>query len=635
MSAIGIFGNFGILGRILVPILTVLVIALGLSAWSSGTVAQSRLVANAEHELSQGVDTLSQRLGDWVDGARKDIAFCSHEQTLLAALTDQAQRQTANARLTAMRETYPDFDAIHVIDPSGLAIASSHAESVGKLNVGDRPFIKAALAGTPSLSDAFVSKRTGKAVCALAQPMRARPDGPVIGAIEAVVDLGTFAQRTVAGLKFGERGITELYDGTGACMAHPDPSRLMKPESSLAKLPHGATVKSAIGGIARFDDADGPAIAAVRSVAGCPWLVVGYAAVAEIVAPALEVRDRIILTSLVALCAVAVASWLVAVAIAHPVRRTAAILDAVAQGDLAQQPADTRIRELAAMNRSLASALAGMRSALGAERVDWAAIGRQTQTRQDLVRSLVQASSGLGATGGHLATSAQSAAGQAATVGAASEEVNRSVQTVAAAAEEMSTAIAEIARTAGEAARAADAAVQGSEEASRLVDHLGDSSKRIGEVVEVITAIAAQTNLLALNATIEAARAGDSGRGFAVVAGEVKELARQTAGSTGDIQARVAEIQRDIAAAIEAIRLVAGRIRDVGAHQATIASAVEEQAATTREITGNVGQAAKGVTEITAGIHAVATAVRSAGEAAEQTRSAADALSKMATDLRG
>ena len=177
--------------------------------------------------------------------------------------------------------------------------------------------------------------------------------------------------------------------------------------------------------------------------------------------------------------------------------------------------------------------------------------------------------------------------------------------------------------------------MRGSAQASQLVDQLGASSKRIGEVVEVIGRIAAQTNLLALNATIEAARAGEAVRGFAVVAGEVKELARQTAGSTGDIQARVAEIQRDIAAAIEAIRTVAVSIKDVGAHQTTIAGAVEEQAATTREITGNVGEAAKGVSEIATSIQGVATAAREASEAAGRTRASAEELARMAADLKG
>jgi methyl-accepting chemotaxis protein len=631
--------RLGIFPRIVLPVIAVIAAGMGVSAWMTSRAVEERLVANATAELAASADGLARRLADWLQTSRINLGFWGQETVFIKSAGNdfigQQARKAASDRLALLHGTYTDFDAIHLIAPNGLVIASSSAESVGTLNLGERPWVKAALAGTPALSEGLRSKRTGRAVCGITQPVLANKDGAVVAVLYAVVDLDTFAQKTVATVGFGERGYAELYDGKGACLAHRKPERILAEEASLDKQAWGAALRAGVGTMVQFAVDGLSHVAAVRAVEGSPWLVDSIAEVEEIVLPAIEVRNRILVVSGIVVLIAFGLVWLVAISIARPVRRTAAVLEAVAEGDLSQQPQRGGGIELERMNGALACALAGMRTALGSKRVDWAAIGRQTASRHELVERLAKASSDLGATGAQLAAAAESAASRATTVGAASEEVSRSVQTVAAGAEEMSSAIAEIARTAGEAARASEAAVQGSEQASHLVDQLGTSSARIGEIVQVITRIAAQTNLLALNATIEAARAGEAGRGFAVVAGEVKELARQTAGSTDDIQQRVAEIQRDIGAAIDAIRLVAARIRDVGSHQTTIAGAVEEQAATTREITGNVSEAAKGVSEISGSIQGVASAAREASEAATRTRSSADELAKMAADLRG
>ncbi len=233
-----------------------------------------------------------------------------------------------------------------------------------------------------------------------------------------------------------------------------------------------------------------------------------------------------------------------------------------------------------------------------------------------------------------MGANAEETSAQANVVSAASEQVSKNVQTVATGVEEMSASIREIAKNAGEAAKVAGTAVTVANTTNATIGKLGESSAEIGKVIKVITSIAEQTNLLALNATIEAARAGEAGKGFAVVANEVKELAKETARATEDISQKIEAIQVDTKGAVEAIKQIGGVINQINDISNTIAGAVEEQTATTNEISRNVAEAAKGSTEIAQNITAVAQAAASTTEGASNTQRAAEELSHIAAELQ-
>jgi methyl-accepting chemotaxis protein len=249
-------------------------------------------------------------------------------------------------------------------------------------------------------------------------------------------------------------------------------------------------------------------------------------------------------------------------------------------------------------------------------------------------QTLAGASTELTSVSEQMAANAEETAVQANVASAAAEQVSKNVTTVATGAEEMGASIKEIAKNANEAAKVATSAVKVAERTNATVAKLGESSAEIGNVIKVITSIAQQTNLLALNATIEAARAGEAGKGFAVVANEVKELAKQTAKATEDISRKIEAIQADTKGAVEAIAQIGNIINQINDIQNTIASAVEEQTATTSEISRNVAEAARGSSEIAQNITGVAQAARGTTEGAGNTKSSADELSRMANDLQ-
>ena len=229
-------------------------------------------------------------------------------------------------------------------------------------------------------------------------------------------------------------------------------------------------------------------------------------------------------------------------------------------------------------------------------------------------------------------TAARSSA-QAGQARDAAGAISESVHTAAAGTEQMTASIRQIAQSAAEAARVGQRAGQLAAETEATVTALGDSSTEISNVIKVISAVAEQTNLLALNATIEAARAGEAGKGFAVVASEVKDLAQQTGAATEEISRRIQAIQADSRAAVESITQITHVVREITDHQAAIAAAVDEQSATTTELSQGITAAADAVGNVN---HAIAAVSRDAGHTADEVgrvREAAEQLNSISGEL--
>ena len=259
---------------------------------------------------------------------------------------------------------------------------------------------------------------------------------------------------------------------------------------------------------------------------------------------------------------------------------------------------------------------------------------RMIQSIAGTAEQLAAASEELSSTSQQITANSEETTAQARVVSEAGSQVNINLQTLSSGAEEMNVTIGEIAKNATEAARVAGEAVAAADSANRTVSRLGESSVEIVKVIEVITSIAQQTNLLALNATIEAARAGEAGKGFAVVANEVKELAKQTAKATEEIKQKITIIRENTNGAVGAIGGIKGVIDRISQISTEIATAVEEQSATTSEMARNVSEAARGATTISSNIQGVAEAAQNTSTNVGEAQSATEHLARMATQLR-
>jgi methyl-accepting chemotaxis protein len=253
---------------------------------------------------------------------------------------------------------------------------------------------------------------------------------------------------------------------------------------------------------------------------------------------------------------------------------------------------------------------------------------------KDVVRLVSSSATELRATAQSMSSTAEQTNTRATAVAAASEQASANVQTVATAAEELSTSIIEISRQVAESAKVTGKAVDDTARTNASVQGLAAAAQKIGDVLKLINDIAGQTNLLALNATIEAARAGEAGKGFAVVASEVKSLANQTAKATEDIAAQIGAIQSATGEAVSAIDEITTTVRHVNEIATSIASAVEEQGAATKEIARNVQQASAGTSEVSSNIAGVTQAAADTGSASSQVLGAAGELAKQSERLR-
>jgi methyl-accepting chemotaxis protein len=313
-------------------------------------------------------------------------------------------------------------------------------------------------------------------------------------------------------------------------------------------------------------------------------------------------------------------AWRTTRSITRPLTESVAVLSAVADGDLTRRLDVRGDDEVARMGRSMNHALSTISEVMPA-------FGRTAGGVASISERIAVLSD-------RIAGGAAESSAQTHVVAEAASEVSRSVQTVAAGSQEMGDSIREIAHSTTEAAMVANQAVGTVDSTTVTVARLAESSRMIGDVVKAITAIATQTNLLALNATIEAARAGESGKGFAVVANEVKELSQETARATEDISRRVITIQADSSSAALAIADVSRVIGQINDYQTTIASAVEEQTATTSEMNRSLGEAAEGSGQIAANIGGVASVVQATTESAGESQRAAAELSAVSAELQ-
>ncbi len=220
------------------------------------------------------------------------------------------------------------------------------------------------------------------------------------------------------------------------------------------------------------------------------------------------------------------------------------------------------------------------------------------------------------------------------------EKASVKVSEIAKAAQEMTSVINEISEKSESVRKITEQASNQTQNTTGKIHQLGQAAQEIGQVTDIIMAISKQTNLLALNATIEAARAGEAGKGFAVVANEIKELARQTADATEEIQNKIEVIQNTTGQSVKEIEKIANVIEELDQATSTIAAAIEEQSVTTKDISENIVTTSHSIQEVTENVaqnssvsSEIARDIAEVNQAASEMSSSCSQVQQSAEDL--
>ncbi|MBU1344438.1 MAG: HAMP domain-containing protein [Proteobacteria bacterium] len=308
--------------------------------------------------------------------------------------------------------------------------------------------------------------------------------------------------------------------------------------------------------------------------------------------------------------------------VSKPIKNTMMMIKDIAQGegDLTQRLNVIRNDEIGELCKWFNLFIEKLQQLIKEVMVNATDIDSSSNEFSQISTSMSAEIDGLSSRSNTVAAAAEEMSSNLSSVAASMGEASENINMVSTATEEMSSTINEIARNAENARSITDNAVSQTRNASSQVNELGEAAKQIGKVVETITDISEQVNLLALNATIEAARAGEAGKGFAVVANEIKDLANQTAEASRAIKERVQGIQASTDGTIAEISNISNIVTEINEIVSTIATAVEEQSATTREIAGNVSHASAGIQDVNENVSQGSSASRQvAQEIAEIT----------------
>lgn len=631
--------------QLLAPTLAVVMVCLSVSGWLTYRSARQALQEALQGQMVLATESVRDRIDGYIGELTRTFKTLSGRnvvQQVFEGAEDGEAARSGDAVLEKMLSDYPEqFEFLAIIGRDGVALSASEPGLVGTLNVKDRGYFQAAMAGQAG-TDLVKSRVGGRPVLILAYPVRI--DGGVVGVCLGAIHVGYFARHFVDTVRIGQQGYAYLVDASGRFLSHPEASRVL--QATIGETAWGRRMLAEKNGFLGYAWEGREKVVAFRHIDELGWLVAAGADEADIFAPVSGILKSNVWSGLLVLLGVSCVLFAVALSVTRAVRAGVALAMDIRAGDVSRRLHLQRNDEIGLLAGALDQMAEGLEEkARLAEKVaegDLTVDIHKASERDRLGASLTQMIRRLSELMAQVQSASEQIAAGSLQVADGSQNLSRGATESAASLEQISAAMAQLSSQTRQNADHAKQAEQltndaqtagrdGDRQMEALISAMEDinrSSDSITKIIRVIDEIAFQTNLLALNAAVEAARAGQHGKGFAVVAEEVRNLAARSARAAKETAELIEDSTEKIVRGVEIADRTAASLKTIVAGTARVSDLIAEIAAASEEQSGGISQVSRGLEQIE-------TVTQQTTANAEESASAAEELSDQADQLHG